>query len=385
MSLNATATIPMSFFAVGLPVMLREAGASLTVIGFTALVYLPFALAFLWAPLLDRPAPRGMDRRRYWMLASMLGMAGLAAIAALLDASRDMIAIIALAVAISVGGATMRTTILGLAVERLDTGSRPWGAALLPAGGAIGALMGATGLLFVYGATGWAGAMLTMAAALVLLTLPGLTVSDRPGSLSGARVTLGLRAFFADAENRDVLLFVTPLAIGLGMGVGMMQPRLVDLGYTVEEIGVINGVFSCIAMLTGGPIGAWSVRRYGQATMIPIGCVTIVIVLGYGAAASAFDLSRIHAALSVAGIFLAFSFSGVMTNLLYMARCKNGREGTDFSLFLCFFWLVSMLGMIASGLVANAFGYAATFGTGAVVVTAALAIAPRLRAEPVPA
>ena len=66
-------------FASGLPSAYRLLGDSLSAwlgayqvdiktIGLFSLVGLPFALNFLWAPLLDRYAPPVLGRRRGWML-----------------------------------------------------------------------------------------------------------------------------------------------------------------------------------------------------------------------------------------------------------------------------------------------------------------------------
>lgn len=383
MSLNAVAAIPLAFFAVSLPVMLREAGASLVTIGFVGLVYLPFALSFLWAPWIDRPVPFELDRRRFWMVASVASMSALSLVAAIIGEGAGPIPILALTFAISIGGATLRTALLGLVVEKLPPESRPMGAALVPAGGAMGALFGATGLLLIYGAIGWTGVMTTMAAAMAVLLLPGLMLSERDAATSGERVTLSLRAFFADQANRAVLLLVTPIGAGLGIGLGMIQPRLVDLGFSPEEIGALNGVFTCAAMLTGGPLGAWAVRSHGIARVLPLAVAINAAVMAYAAAASGFGWPRIHAAASVALYFLAFSALSAMTVLLYMERCRPGREGTDFSIFLCLFWMITLVGMVVSGLLAGPFGYAAAFGVGALIVLGALPFVPRLRAMPV--
>ena len=47
-------SIPLVFFTMGLPVILRLEGLPLETIGFLQLTGLPYLLKFLWAPLLDR-------------------------------------------------------------------------------------------------------------------------------------------------------------------------------------------------------------------------------------------------------------------------------------------------------------------------------------------
>jgi MFS family permease len=52
-SLYLAQGLPYGFFTQALPVLMREQGASLTLIGATSLLYLPWVLKFLWAPAVD--------------------------------------------------------------------------------------------------------------------------------------------------------------------------------------------------------------------------------------------------------------------------------------------------------------------------------------------
>jgi MFS family permease len=55
--------LPYGFFTQALPVLLRDAGYSLKAISATSLLFLPWALKFLWAPFVDQ---RGT--RKSWLL-----------------------------------------------------------------------------------------------------------------------------------------------------------------------------------------------------------------------------------------------------------------------------------------------------------------------------
>ena len=57
-------SIPSSFFATALQVMMREANYSLATIGLLQLVKLPWVLKFLWSPMVDRHCISGRDFRR---------------------------------------------------------------------------------------------------------------------------------------------------------------------------------------------------------------------------------------------------------------------------------------------------------------------------------
>ena len=57
-------SLPSSFFATALQVMMREAHYSLATIGLLQLVKLPWVLKFLWSPIVDRRCLTGRDFRR---------------------------------------------------------------------------------------------------------------------------------------------------------------------------------------------------------------------------------------------------------------------------------------------------------------------------------
>src|SRR5262249_1067056 len=68
-------------FAPGLPLLLTkstlqawmtDARVNLTVIGFFALVAIPYSFKFVWAPVFDRYVPPFLGRRRGWMLLTQI-------------------------------------------------------------------------------------------------------------------------------------------------------------------------------------------------------------------------------------------------------------------------------------------------------------------------
>jgi len=78
--------LPSGLIAKALPALLREQGVSLSVIGFTSGLALPWALKFAWAPFIDRYG----SRKRWLLVLNCLTMALM-----LLVASRDFAAWVA--------------------------------------------------------------------------------------------------------------------------------------------------------------------------------------------------------------------------------------------------------------------------------------------------
>ena len=59
--------LPLYFYNVAMPAILRSQGVDLRWIGMLSLLYLPWAFKFLWAPLVDRHYISGLGRRRTWL------------------------------------------------------------------------------------------------------------------------------------------------------------------------------------------------------------------------------------------------------------------------------------------------------------------------------
>ena len=78
-SLYLVQGLPFGFQAAALPAFLREAGVSLTEIGFLDLLALPWLLKALWSPVVDRFGSSRWGRRRSWILPLQLVLAFAAA------------------------------------------------------------------------------------------------------------------------------------------------------------------------------------------------------------------------------------------------------------------------------------------------------------------
>src|SRR5690606_6527903 len=102
--------LPFGFFTLALPVVLREAGYSLTAISALSLLYLPWALKFLWAPLVDR-----IGGRKQWLLTLQLAGVVAAAVLSQVDLSSHLSIVLAAAFVFNLIAATQDVVTDGLA------------------------------------------------------------------------------------------------------------------------------------------------------------------------------------------------------------------------------------------------------------------------------
>src|SRR6476619_2165950 len=81
--------LPFGFFTLALPIVLRQRGTDLATIGASTVLLLPWALKFVWGPLVDR-----YGSRRAWILPLQLGTVVTLAALALVDPSADIGALV---------------------------------------------------------------------------------------------------------------------------------------------------------------------------------------------------------------------------------------------------------------------------------------------------
>ncbi len=152
-------------FASGLPLLLTFSTLTARMaaehinraeIGLAALFGLPYALKFVWAPVIDRtPPPLPLGRRRGWGVAIQLAL--IAAIVALgaCDPRQSLRATALLALLVAFLSASQDIVIDAWRVEILAPEQQGPGAGMIQAGYRIGMLGAGAGALFIADRAGW--------------------------------------------------------------------------------------------------------------------------------------------------------------------------------------------------------------------------------------
>jgi predicted MFS family arabinose efflux permease len=278
--------LPFGFFTQGLPVLLRQRGFSLAEIGFSSLLAAPWALKWLWAPLLDRWYSPRLGRRRSWIVPLQLGTAAILAALAWLDGALSMPILLAAVLVSNLLAATQDVATDGLAVELLSPTERGLGNGLQVAGYRLGMLVGGGALLIWHERLGNAGTFLSMATLIVLATLPVLLTHERPAPLAPnerARVGHWLRR---PGAWRLLGLLVAYKA-GDSFATGMLRPFLVDRGLSLADVGWLLGPVGFVSGLFGALAGGALVNRLGRKrALLGFGVLQALTVAGYAWLAS---------------------------------------------------------------------------------------------------
>ena len=388
--------LPLALTGATLNIWLREQGVSKTGIGLFALVTLPYALKFLWAPLIDRlrlpVVTRLFGRRRGWALTTQAAL-----VAALLglgatDPATQLWWTAFFAVVVAFCSASQDIVIDAYRVEVLDENRQAAGAAVLVLGYRFGLLAAGAGALYIADFHGWAAAYDAMAALVlvgmvtVLLTREPRPVASPDSAARERRVADWLAArphlsgrmaellswlygavvapFAQFMGRRDwvaILLFIASYKMGEVLAGVMSSPFYVDLGFTKSEIATVTKLFGLWATIVGGLIGGLLVGRVGTLRGLMIGGVMqMVSNLGYVALAwVGNDVSALAVTVAVDNVCGGIATAAFVAYL--SSLCNVAYTATQYALLSSFYKLGGDLFGASSGWLADRMDWVSFF------------------------
>ena len=265
-------------FASGLPLLLTkstlqawmtDARVNLTVIGFFALVAIPYSFKFLWAPVFDRYVPPFWGRRRGWMLLTQVGL--MLAIAGLAGTSPHdnawMVALLAVLVAFC--SASQDILVDAYRRESLPDDELGLGSALYVLGYRVAMLVSGGLALYLADHLPWQSVYLLMAG-LVSVGLLTTCLCPEPEVQASPPMSM-LQAFLqplVEFLQRDrallILLFILFYKLGDTMAGGLTTNFYMGIGYSKTEIAAIAKTFGFFSAIAGGLTGGVIMLRIGM-------------------------------------------------------------------------------------------------------------------------
>lgn len=388
--------LPLALTGSTLSVWLREQGVSKTGIGLFALVTMPYALKFLWAPLIDRLRlpllTRLFGRRRGWALVTQAGlMVALLGLAGTNPAT-ELWWTALFAVLVSFCSASQDIVVDAYRVEVLDENRQAAGAAVLVLGYRFGMLAAGAGALYIADFHGWRVAYEAMAA-LVLVGVVTILINKEPKvavspeslqreqhvadwlaarpHLSGRMAALlswlygAVVAPFAQFMSRKgwvvMLAFIATYKLGEVLAGVMSSPFYVDLGFTKLEIANVTKLFGLWATIIGGLLGGLLVGRVGVLRGLMIGGILqMVSNISYVALAWAgHDLSALAVTVAVENVCGGVATAAFVAYL--SGLCNVAYTATQYALLSSFYKLGGDLFGASSGWLADRMDWVSFF------------------------
>lgn len=280
--LGISSGFPLALLLGTMTFWLAKVGIDKKTIGFAVGLTTPYTLKFLWAPLIDRvklPILTGwFGQRRAWLFFVMALLFGSVWMLGLSQPEKHLGLFAFWAIVTAFLGATQDIVIDAYRIEILPEGELPHGTANNQFGYRLGAFIAGVGTIAMAspeGANlGWGMAYGLTAFCIV----PGIVAALWAGrglhdqALDGARgqgagewlrttIVGPFREFFGRRGAVLILLFVLIYKLGDAMGQVMLNPMIVELGFSDTEFLAINKVVGFWGLIIGialaAPFLAW--------------------------------------------------------------------------------------------------------------------------------
>jgi MFS family permease len=384
LSLYMAQSIPMSFFATVLPVIMRMENYSLESIGLIQLIKIPWILKFFWSPWVDRNAG-GKHGYKTWIIASELFYAVTIISIGFFGLDTDFKTIVALMVIAFFLSATQDIASDAMAIKILQKRQRSMGNSMQSAGSFLGTLFGSGVLLVLYPSVGWQGIMFLLSGIVVVALLPMIFNVKNAATLAPAdTIPPNWRDVFTFFRSSVVVRRIFMLMIYYSGILGilvMLKPFMVDLGYPVKKIGFIAGIYGTAIGAAFAFISGLIIRRIGNHR-------AVFMMASYSFLTALFFATILvnypHPAVIYTGVALlwsSYAMSSVVVFTTSMNLVRPGREGTDYSIQIVVTHLSGLLMAVVSGFIAERIHYDGLFRIEAIWAFVVMLVAPLLYRE----
>ncbi len=263
-----SAGIPLGLTGGTLQAWMASVGVDLTVIGIFSLVGLPYALKFLWSPLMDRYTFPFLGRRRSWILIAQVALVfGIAAMA-FTDPVATPLLMAVLAFCVAFFSASQDIAVDAYRTEILKVEELGAGAGLYIMGYRIAMVISGAVALILSDHLPWTAVYLIMAATMFIgivavLFAPEPQVAVKPPRTLREAVFLPFIEYFRRRGAFEMLGFILLYKIDVAMALAMTTPFMLELGFTKTDIGAVTKAFGLVATIFGTLAGGALMTRWG--------------------------------------------------------------------------------------------------------------------------
>lgn len=260
--------LPFAIIISTIQVWFAVSGISVLVIGALSLVGQPYVYKFLWAPLLDRYSLPFLGRRRGWILLTQITLACVIATMAMLSPKEHTLAISILAFIIAIISASQDIVIDAYRTEFFSDNERGLSLTFYTTGYRIATIIASVMALLLVNYLGWkivfflmATIMLGAAAITLLLTQEPSQQSLHPPTTLQQAMLLPLQDFWQRPKIIAILLFIMLYKLAEAFTLSLASKFLIDLGFSLTNIGTIYRGVGIAATLLGTFCAGWMMLR----------------------------------------------------------------------------------------------------------------------------
>jgi PAT family beta-lactamase induction signal transducer AmpG len=285
-----TSGMPLYVLLQLVPAWLKDGGVSLTEIGLFALVGIPYAWKFAWAPLMDRWIPPFLGRRRGWMLICQLALLLSIGILGAFEPAQSTWLIAWLAVAVAFFSASQDVAVDAYRREILPDEELGLGNAIHVQAYRISGLVPGALALVLADILPWSSVFWITASFMAIGVVMTLVVMEPRSELpqgTGLREAL-LDPFIEYLTRRGwsgvllVLGFMFLYKLGDNMATALATPFYLEVGFSMTQIGLVAKNAALWPAIFGGLAGGLVMIRLGiNKALWLFGVVQVVSILGF--------------------------------------------------------------------------------------------------------
>ncbi len=363
-SLYIAQSIPMSFFATALPILMRQGDYTLTTIALTKLIKLPWMLKFIWSPLVDSRTETLKDYKR-WIIASESIYAIFIFAIIFLDFKTDLFLVVILLLLAFISSATQDIATDAMAARAFERKDNSLINSIQSMGSFTGSMVGSGLLIILMKKSGMTGILPWLVAFVVAAILP---------LIFNKSISLRIRTNTQKARPQDVISFFKQKNIGyhilylviyyaalIGI-LGVMSPMMVDLGFEMHQIGFMVGVVGISMGIVSSFITGIFIKKFGNKTVARfVSAFMIITPLFFFWINSTSQISYTTILIAILLLWGTYGMSSTVINSSAMLIVRDGREGTDFTMQIVITHLTAMFIAIGCAKVGDIFGYGNLF------------------------
>ncbi|MZR61515.1 MFS transporter [Alcanivorax sp. DP30] len=377
--------LPVSMLGKALPALARDAGLPTEWIGFLALPALPWALKFIWAPWVDRWGAGRPNHRKRWIQGCLVAVMAVLFVVSLFPQKwllgPGFVLLLGLLFLLNLFSATQDIATDGLATRLLPPDLRGLGNSIQVNGYKIGMMVGSSALLILVGWWGWQ-TTLGLVIAGMMMVLVQVTRFQEPVEPIVVRERASFRWWrqelvrFWRRPGMGLWLFLLLFyKVGDGFGTRMINPFLVDNAWTLVEIGTLELVISFAGLAGAAMAGLLMIRMRHRTALFVFALLQTLAFSGWA------FLAHYNAMDWVWPVALFEQFTDGLSTVafftLMMDYCRDGHEGSDYTMQASVRLFAVGVFTLGSGFSAAWLGYDGHFLLAAVLVAIVIPLAWR--------
>ncbi len=354
--LGFCAGLPLPLIGATMSAHLMEAGINYTSIGLFALAGTPYALKFIWSPLVDTlKIPflyRYLGKRKSWVFLMLIILFMIFLLISQIDPTSSLFLLAVLVFFAAFFSATQDIALDAYRIELHQERDLAAGIATYVFGYRIALIVSGAGALYLAEFFSWKIAFITMSfcfllGPIILLILPNIEEQNKEKNINKPFMDIFLNWFksaviepFTEFIKRAywvwILSFIALYKLGDALAGNMTTPFLLDIGFSKLDIANIVKVFGLLATLIGLFLGGLLVSNKGIKFALLIGGV-FQMLSNLMFAALAYMTSNIYLLMATISIENISGGLGTAAFLAYLSKLTKAKYvATQFALLTSF-------------------------------------------------